>query len=351
MLASKKKIKLLVAFEDKNSIKRFANFISAINDHIHRQTNGILINFDMQKIQVIYTYENEKEEKENYFNYKREEIPYFLFTYLLFPNYPTHSQYRFEPSEPNDLKSNCEGVLTLRMAIDELISLHKFLSTVINNYSRLFFKAKTITDKGIKLNVLHFQAEYEGIYVNRNFKMKTKKIPYKIIDSVSNNTGCVTINTTIRGLKEIAEKWKNKLQPKKKESEMTFLIKLSLLEKEPRCLLYIHFYFNKRCKFFLRYSEDYEIDDSYKFDFNKYYEVKLEQFINIVNDHNINNYCTTFKLKFEEDEITFGCFTNGLTPEEKDSKIYNTYSAYSVRIAAKCIKDKERIEEILAGAE
>jgi hypothetical protein len=351
MIATKNKQRLLVAFQEKNnSIKRLANFFSAIDNHIDESVTGVIINFEKERIQVIFTYENEKDEKNNYFDYKRDEVPYFVFSYSLVPGDPTHSQYIYEPFEHPDLKSNREDLMSLRVSIQEIKSLNQFLTSVMNDYSSLFFKAKTIVENEKKVNVLLFQAD-KGIYINRNFKIKTMKLTYEIIAPYGKDDGWISIKTVMTPLKIIADKWKNKMQVRKKESDKYFLIKLHLVENPPNGILYIKFFYSKLCKFTLKYSADFEIDQSYNFDFEKFYEVKMEHFLKIITDHNLNNYSSKFCIKFVLDEIILGFYTNGLTTDEKYSNVYKLYSDYCVRIPAKCTADQERIDAIFEDAD
>jgi len=354
MIVKKEKPRLLVAFqqEKNNSIRRFANFFSAIGNHIDDNVKGVIINFDKEKIQVIYTYEEEKGEKGNYLEYKEEEVPYFVFTYLVTLNDPTYSQYIFEPFEHQNIKLKREDVMSLRMTVEETKSLIEFLSSIMNDYSSLFFKAKTIKENDKIVNVLFFEAE-QGIYNNQFFRIKTSKLNYEIKLPNVTDGGWISIKTTMTPFKTIADKWKNKMELRKKIREKYFLIKVDSPEKTIDKMLHIRFVYCNECKFTIRLNipANYEIDKNYLFDFDNWYEMKMDTFLKVVTDHNINNYCSKFCIKFVLNYIILGFYTNGVTYEEKSTSEFNFYSDYCVRIPAKCTKDLERIEDILEDSD
>jgi len=163
----REKQRLLVAFQEEknNSVKRFANFFSAIGNHIDENVKGVIINFDKEKIQVIYTCEEEKGEKGNYIEYKEEEIPYFVFTYSVTSDDPTHSQYIFEPFEYQNIKLNIKDLMSLRMTVEETKSLIEFPSNIMNDYSSLFFKAKKFKENDKNVNVIFLKPNREFITI------------------------------------------------------------------------------------------------------------------------------------------------------------------------------------------
>jgi len=82
------------------------------------------------------------------------------------------------------------------------------------------------------------------------------------------------------------------MELRKNISEKYFLIKVDSPVKTNDKMLHIRFIYSKLCKFTIRCPEDYYgIDSNYFFDFDNFYEMKMDTFLKVLTGHNINNYC------------------------------------------------------------
>jgi hypothetical protein len=345
-------MKLLFCFKGK-CINRFADFIDVIYSN-RGNAFSVIFNVSEQEIRAIYAYKDEKQEdkSKNYYDYECKTIPYFVFYYRLdhTEKCPTYTKMIFERV---DKHGNSIGEISVRILIEEFTKMWTFLKCKeATNFNIFYLKAKSIQDEkeNKKRNIFYLQAEQFDVNRSIDVGIKTSKEPYDIIQPENPMDYFVSVTITLDGLIGVAEKWKSKLEFDGKDPEETyFCIRVKKDRSKEGCPLVVYFFYSMNTKFSFTYTKDwYQEDIGYKFDYEKFYMVKHSLFLNALSGYKDKIYKDFCKMVFLKGEILLQMYTIGTNTEEKEAKVCDEYSGYTIKIFTPLVNNPDTLRDILS---